>query len=795
MFLNSVVSSYRLLFKSKIYTAINLLGLVLGLTVAFILLAFLINELSYNRCFENHQQLFRVLLKERKKNNLEALTPLILAPHIKSFYPEIRQVARVSTLTQLTGTISVSRKEVFYDEPRFICSDPSIVAVLSLQMLARSAGNLLNSANYILISRHTSLEYFGSWQTVGKHLLVKANGKMYQLIVQGVYMDLPWNSSYQADFIASTDFLKKILIEGFGESESALNSLNYLTSETLVLLNDNFSIRKLERKMPLFLKQTGFDKKGYTFLFQNFGNIYFYPDQIENDFLPKGNTTNLLVYGSLALFILLLAGINYSILSTARSALRFKEIGVKKVLGASKNQLRMQILAESVLMTFIAFPLAFLLLGLIDPFIREFFGYEICLYSSNMRIYLLLFASITMAIGFLSGAYVAFYLSALDPLNALKIKLFSYRKFSLGKVFTVFQLFITLSLLIGFITVYLQINHFLSGNLGLKKENLLFIRFNPKEFSDYQPLKASVSRNPHVIAVSGLSVTLPESAVTLIRIRFTGIRDTSIIFESYYTDYRFFPTMGISFVSGRDINPEDSTDIRSSVIINREAQQIMQAINPGAYQLGDYKIIGVVNNFNVRNLYSKIAPAIFRVLPTACQAMLVRYETGWKDQVLADIEHTWKMMAPSLPFQYQLFDKELDNLYSKEKNFERVVAVFTFLAFLITGMGLFGLALLLSEQKMKEVAIRKVFGASDTNIIFEMQKEFYFYITIAAVIAVPFTWYFMERWLNSFYYHINFSWQMVAVAVISVTIYVSAILLLRTRTVLKENPLNAIKYE
>jgi len=791
----SVITSYRFLAKSKTYTAINLLGLILGLTTAFILFTFLINELSYNSCFKDNEKLYRVLMKDKTKGNLKALTGLVVAPALQKYFSEIDKTGRIINLVNIIGPVSVCRNEVFYSEPSFIAADPSIIDLFSIQTTTNSPGKLLTLPHSLLLSEQTCKTYFGTNNPIGKSLKIKTIGKIYNFTVQGVFKDLPWNSSYQADFITNTGFLEEILKEISQNPETILTSFNELTTETIIRLKNDIEIKSLEEKLPAFCKANKIDESGLGLTFQSLRDIYLNSGHIENDLLPKGNPSSLVTYASLAVFILLLAGINYSILSTARSALRFKEIGVKKVLGTSKKQLRYQILTESILLTFLAFPLSFLLLGLINPFIEQFYGYEIHLYASNMAIYFLLFAGITLLIGIFSGIYVALYLSALDPLQALKMRLFSFRKFSLGKVFTVFQLFITLSLLIGFITVYRQIRYCFNQDLKLKKENLLVVSFNPDEFNGYSILKEIIAKNPTVNSVSGISIPFPSNTAKEIKIK-TGLTpSTKVIFESYSIDYQFFKTLGITLVSRRDFDKKDTTDLKASVIINKAAAATLGYDINGANHIGQYKIIGVVEDFHTGTLHNKIKPAMFRLRPEKCESILVRYRAGTKDVVIADIEKKWRQLAPALPFNYQFVDKELDNLYARDENFQYVVASFTVLAFLITGMGLFGLAILLSERKMREVAIRKVFGASNPNIVYEMQKEFYIYISIAAIISVPLTWFLMNRWLNAFYYHVDISWSVVVIAIISVAVFVSTILLLRTRKVLRNNPLMALKYE
>ena len=792
----SIIISFRFLAKSKTYTIINLLGLVLGLTAVFVLFTFLINELSFNRCFKESKRTYRVLFKDKQTGELNALTGIALAPSMQKYFPEIDKTGRIAVLINITGPVSVCHQNVYYTEPRFVSADPSILELFSIELKEIAPGDLLKSDYSLLISEKARVKYFGTTNPIGKTLKIKAIGKIFNFSVQGIYKDLPWNSSYQADFISNIGFLKEILREISKDPEASLNSFNSMTTETIIRLKDDIPVKRLEYKLPGFCKANKFDKSGQYLTFQNFRELYIHSGNIQNDFLPRGDPSNLIVYSSLAIFILLLAGINYSILSTARSALRFKEIGIKKVLGATRKQLRNQILTESILITFLALPLALLLLGLIYPFLKQFYGYEIHFDSGIILLYLLIFSGITLLIGVLSGIYVAMYLSSLDPLHALKIRLFSFRKFNLGKVFTVFQLFITLSLLISFITVYRQIRFCITQAHKIDKENLLAVNFNLNEFFDYSLLRKTMTETPDITSVSGISLPILSDAVHEINVRADTSSSEVFVFELYLVDYRFFETLGIPFISGSDFNITDTVNTKSRRIYNKTAANLLgYSDKPTKNELEHNNLKGIVEDFHIHSLHKKIKPTIFRLQPESCRSMLVRYKPGAKDQVIADIEKIWRQLAPELPFDYQLIDEEMDNLYTRDESFQFVVAVFTFLAFIITGMGLFGLAILLSERKLREVAIRKVFGASNPNIIYQMQKEFYRYIVIASILGVPLTWILMNRWLNTFYYHVDFSWFYVVVSILSVTVFVSLILFLRTRNVLKNNPLMSLKYE
>ena len=788
------ITSSRFLAKSKTYTVINLSGLVLGLTAAFILLVFIINELSYNQCHANYERLFRVIIRDQKSGTREVLTPYVLKNHLQNAIPSCEDVSRIIKLPFSTGKIFVKRNDLFYNEEGFMCSDPEIFKMLSFTFLKGSEKHLLIDSNQIILSSRAAETYFGKENPVGKKLEIKTNGRIYTFTVQAVFENFPLNSTFQADFIASTLFFESIMWDFYPGSASSLTSKTSLIIETIILLKGSDGLENLEEKNREIAKTTGLDSLGLKIVFQPFNQIYLDSEGIQNDYIVKGHKSNLLVYGSLAAFILLLAGINYAILSTARSVLRFKEIGVRKVLGASRKQLINQILTESFLLTLIAFPLSLLLLGLVNPFIGQLYGYEISLYRSNMFQYIILFAIIILSIGFLSGTYVAAYLSALDPLTALKLKLFSFKRLRLGKVFIIFQLFITLGLLIGFLTIFQQITFLLKRDIGIQKENLMLVTFNPKEFKNFFILKNEVKKNPHVIAAAGISIQPPLYSNTCLSLKAPGT-DKEIQVEFLSIDNDFFTTMGIKILHGKGFTISDSDQTSNKILVNQEMMKVCGMSTSSGLSIGHFRNIGVVPNFFLNSIQTVPVPTIFCFRPSVLMTLIIRYEAGTEKQVREELELIWRKIAPDQPFDCYLFDKEFNSSYAREKNFGRIVASFTILAFIITGMGLFGLALLLSERRMKEVAIRKVLGASDLNIMYQMQKEFLIYIFIASLFAFPVVWYLLHLWLDQFYYHIQLRWYVFAAATLAVGSFVSMILIIRTRKVIRENPLNALKYE
>ncbi len=793
VFLHNLKTSVRILARSKIFTAINLSGLVLGLTAAFILIVFAINELSYNSSFKNADRIYRMIISDHKGNKLP-LGPLDLKPALSSRFTQIEQSFRMINLEHFIGQVEMNKNNISIPLTGFFCADPELITSLQLKLTAGRRADFLRHPSCVILSSEAAARIFPASSPIGKQIDISINGIPYQLIVEGVYEPLPWNSTIKAEFITGIAMYEDLLRKSSQLGETDMSYKNELTVETYFLLKPGESVNAMIPRLPYFSRYY-YPKENLSFDFQNLREIYLNSGEIQNDFVVKGNKENIYIYLSLAFFILLLATINYSMLGTARSALRFKEIGVRKVLGATKGILRSQLLAESLMLTLFAFPLAFLLLGLVGPVIEYYYSYRIFFFSSNLALYLGISALITILIGLLSGIYIAIYLSSLDPLTALKSNYYIYKKVSFSKIFIVFQFLITIGLVISLLTINKQINLFLKQNNLGNRESLIVLSVNQLNINSYNKIKSTILASQLSSSLSCISIPFPTKDMALVNIKIPGNDEKSITFERLSTDIDFFKTLGIKIESGSDFSEIEQTARARSVIINEEAVRQIKFEDPLKGTLGPYKIIGVVKDFNIHTLHKKIKPTIFLYNPGSCQSIIISCKAGKEEELHRLIRDYWQTNMPDIPLEYKYFDQELNVLYLKERNFGRVIGSFTFLAFVITGMGLFGLAILIVERRMKEMSIRKVFGASPGSIIYLIQKEFILFIIIASAIAIPLAWYILSLWLNEFYYRVPVQWYLFALSVIVVGGFVSLILLLKTLRILRENPANALKYE
>jgi len=794
MIRNALITSYRTIVNNKTYTIINVTGLVLGLTAAFVLLVFAINETSFNTCFTKKDRLYRAVFTDSKGLSTTGGSRLFKSL-LPCNIPECKKVVRMVSEQQLSLKMKVDAGNKLYDCKNFVYADTEIFNMLDLRFVRGGIQPGSLKQNSLFMSESAVKKIYNGEVRLFQKVSLMAGKNRYEMILAGIYTDLPWNSTINTDFIAGLPFYETILKDNMPELVAGYNSWDDFLVETLCEFSPGTEIRSIIPVIQEVLNNNVKKDVNVKISFQSFGDIYFESGDFANNSNLTGNKLAVYTYSWLAFFILLLAGINYAILSTARSALRFKEVGVRKVLGATKRELRIQILIESVLLTFMALPLALFLLGLIDPRITGLPDYTITMHASNMLKYILFFAGITLVIGILSGLYVAVYLAGLNPVNALKARYFTPGKFNLSKLFIGFQLFITLSLLICMLTIYSQIRMCYVSNLSISRQNILLVPLKNHDFKKYSAIKSKLAGIPDIISFSGSGLfSLPSKDFNVLPFHLPNSQEPVHI-ECVNVDRDFFKTLGIPLIRGRDFDTSSMERGDIECIINEEGAKTLKYKNPLGVNIDQTKIVGVSRDFNFHNLHYKINATRFLYNPFAISTLIIHYKQGRESFVVEEIKKAWEAVYPKSPFDHSFFRQELRDAYTKENNFVTAVAVFTILAFIITGMGLFGLALLISERKTKETAIRKVFGASNVQIIFRMQREFLLYTAIAAIVAIPVSWLLMQLWLKEFYYRVNISPLIMIMCVLAVTTFVSVILLMRTLKVLRSNPINALKYE
>ncbi len=767
--------AFRNLSKHKFYSLINITGLAVSVTCCLVIAFFVVDELGHDKFWNDSDQIYRTNRHGKYGDNQFhfATAPAPLGPALLSEIPEIENAVRFRTW----GTYLVKTADMLEStkESTLIFADPGVFGLLGLEVLSGDPEEALTKSMTIAISKSMAQKYFGRIDVVGELLILDGNQEYH---VTAVYNDIPANSHLDFDFIMTMLDMQRSTSNGW------LSNNFY----TYFKVREGVSAEEVEEKInymadahmaPQVQEFTGhsFDD------FKAAGNyMYFTVQPITDVYLKSnftfdigssGDITYVYLFLIIAGFILVIACINFMNLSTARSANRAKEVGVRKVLGSYKSHLIRQFLTESILLSFIAFIVSVFLLAVSLPFFNQLADKSLTIPFDSPTFFMILFGC-ALIVGLMAGIYPAFFLSSFKPVNVLKGKLSLGSKSGLVRSgLVVFQFFISIVLLIGTATIYKQLSYIQNKKLGYQKEQVLLIndaymlRDNLEPFKE-ELLKLSDVRSATVsgfVPVSGYN----RSDQTFWEDGKEPTEDNLVNMQFWSVDHDYLKTMNIELISGRDFNRDLVSDSNAVILnqtafeaykLNLEENNIIQTfgISPdgGADPnvMVKYRVIGVVEDFHYESMKLPIGNLGFR-LNRSAGLISARLNTSDFSESIAAVEGLWKKFVPELPFNYRFMDTAFNEMYEDEKRLAEVFTIFAGLAIFIGCLGLFALASFMAEQRTKEIGIRKVMGASVKGIVFMLSKEFSKLIVIAFLLATPLAWWGINQWLEAYSYKIN----------------------------------------
>lgn len=769
--------AFRNLWKNKGFSAINIFGLAMGLAVCLLITLFVKDELSYDRYNEKADRIYRVNADVRINGTEfnDRKSPAALGPVLAKEYPQIEKAVRIRD----DGKILVKKGTETLLEPNSCFADSSLFDVFTFPMIAGDPKTALTQPYSLVISESMARKYFNSTDVIGKTLLLN-NTTNYK--ITGVIKDMPAQSHFHFNFIKAMSEMQEsrsdfwlnnnfvtYLLARPGTNEKSVN--NYLLEAT-----KKYAEPQLRQMTHSSLDDLA--KKGdrYNYVTIPLTRIHLY-STITTEIEPSGNIRNIYIFIVIAIFILLIAAINFMNLSTARSAGRSKEVGVRKVLGSNRSNLIAQFLTESVLTSFIALVSAVAIAAFLLPYFNQLSGKEITLglFSTPWLLATLLLTS--LIVGLLAGLYPAFYLSAFEPIKVLKGKVATgFKSGWLSNSLVVFQFTAAIVLIVGTLVIYSQLNYIRNKNLGYNREQVLVLKNIYSLGSHSDTFKEEVQNLPGVESVSltGSLPTSPDFNSNAFSKDASLSAAQSSLLQQWRIDANFIPTLGMKMKEGRNFSSEMPTD-STAIIINETAASMLgfnKPLNKKLYQGGGnstvetLNIIGVVKDFNSGSLRNKIGPVIF-TLSDNKNNMAIRIKTKQISSLIAQIENLYHSMDANMagqPFIYTFMDDDFNHLYNAEQRTGKIFMSFSFFAILIACLGLFGLVTYATEQRTKEIGIRKVLGASISNIVSMLSKDFLKLVGIAIIIAFPVAWWGMHRWLQDFAYRTSISWGVFAIA-------------------------------
>jgi len=776
--------AWRNLMKNKVFSFINIFGLSVGLTCCMLITLYLDHEWSYDKYHNNISQLYQLgttFVKEGKDDRT-VNTPGPMAQAMKQEFPEIADATRLMGLFAEDKTLVQYGKpneeiKSFYERNGFM-ADSSFFRLFTYNFIEGNATNALRDPNAVVLSEEIAKKFFGNSPALNKviHISSSTNGDN-DYTVTGVFRPYKKPSHINAGFFLS--------FGGGGMEQSMKRNTSLATNNmfyTYFLLKPGANAEQLENKFPAFVeKYIGKDLKAMGFYKKQFllpvKDIHLHAG-IPVDVTTTGSTTYLYILASIALFILLIACINFMNLASARSSKRSAEVGVRKVLGAEKRSLMKQFLGESVLMSLLAFILALLITPLLLPAFAGISGNDILFSFAEHKWLLVGFLALGLFTGILAGIYPALYMSSFKPLAVLKGKLTnSLAVVSMRKGLVVFQFVISVALIIASVVIMNQMHFLRSTDLGFNKDQQIVISLRSNNAKNiYQSLKNEISRNKEVVS-AGASFYYPgifnPSDMGLYREGKT-MNDAKLV-RTNWVDNSFLQTLDIKPLAGRLFAEGFTADTSGRIIVNEKTVTELGFTAQGAIgkplffdwngQANRYEIVGVVKDFHFKDLHTPIEPyGFFLNNRPFYNYLIVHSKTSDMKTMLAGIGKIWNKLNPNEPFEYSFLDQDFQKNYEAETRLASLVSYFTLIAILICCLGLFGLAAFSAEQRRKEIGVRKVLGASIPNILSLLSKDFLKLVLIAIVIASPIAWWVMNKWLQDFAYRTNIGWTVFALA-------------------------------
>jgi len=809
MIRNYIKTAYRSLVKNKGFTILNVLGLSLGLASCLLITFYVVEELSYDRYNTKADRIYRVNedLKLGENNVRYAVCMPPLAQALKSDFPYVENTVRIKN----AGSRHIKKGAESILENNMAFADPSLFDVFTLPMISGSPASALAEPNTVVLTESTAKKYFNSTNVVGRTLTFDDNNA-YK--VTGVIKDMPRTSHFDFDFFIS--------MSTWPDSRSD----EWLRSDynTYVLFRDAADHKKLEAALPAFLSkysgpQMQSQLKMSTDAFEKSGSYFRLNLTALTDIHLKSNRTGELgpnstiqyvyIFSAIALFILLIACVNFMNLSTARSANRAREVGVRKVLGSPRKYLVFQFLTESILITLVATILAFVAAVELLPAFNQLSGKNMVIDRQMLAWLIPALLCIIVVVGSLAGAYPALFLSAFQPIDVLKGKLSAgFKGGGLRSFLVVTQFSISIFLIVGTLVIHNQLNYIQSKDLGYNRNQVLIVQNAFELGNQAQTFKQEVKQIPGV-ADATLTGYLPTA----------NQKNTSIFFKdaSFYQKKALFPqtwevdedyikTLDMKMAAGRSFSSDMLTD-SSAIIINEAAAKFLGLDNPlnkplyrsnGGEQVvansKQYHIIGVVKDFNFASLRDVVSPMVL-VMGHNTGALSIRMDAKNIPALLSQIRDKWSGLSPGVQMNFSFMDQDFDATYRTEQRTGSVSVVFTSLALIIACLGLFGLAAYAAEQRNKEIGIRKVLGASVSAITTMLSFDFIKLVLIAMLIALPMGWYLMNKWLQDFAYRVNIQWWVLALAGASAILIAFITIGFQSIKAALSNPVNSLRSE
>lgn len=783
MLKNYFLVAVRNFLRQRLFSLLNVAGLAVGLACTLLIFLWLSDEVSKDKFHADVDRIYHVVANIYNPEGAITwpITPGPLAEEIRNNIPEAEYVAHVA---------DDGPRLIQYQEKNFLpdgyFTDPDFFKIFSYKIIAGDANNPLPDPSSIVLTKSLAEKLFGKEDAIGQVIKLRADNDVK---VTAVMEDVPSQSSLKFEFIAHFDVHKKYREQQWGNFDYPL----FIKFKSNV--DVQASTEKINNHVAKVLDLSEEDRKRGAYYLQPFAERYLY-GTFENGFPVTGRIKYVKIFSIVAIFILVVACINFMNMATARAAIRHKEIGVRKVIGAQRTALTIQFIVESIFVSAISMVLALFMVEVFLPIFNNIVSKQIDIAYDQPKFFLPIVA-IILVTGFLAGSYPALVLSNVNPVKALKGTPISVAQgASLRKILVVFQFVISVVLIVSSLVVYKQIEFIQSKNLGYDKENIVV--FPARGIKDYGSMKNQLESIPGISQISMANESIVEVQNQNSSFSWPGkAEDSRLYVRTIVVDYNFIETMGLKVLEGRSFSEEHNDT--ASVMINKKLASLMNVKNPIGMETNQWglkgKIVGIVEDFHSRSLSESMDPMVLLCYPAYTGRFYVRIEPGKTQETLAALGEQWKIANPLYPFEYTFLDSHYEKLYREEQVIGQISTGFTFMAILISGLGLLGLASYSTERKKKEISIRKVLGASVPNLIVLMSTEFIILTAIALFIGCPVAYYFMNQFLEGYAYHVTIDPSVFIATSIGLIVVTLSVILFQVTRAAVTNPVNNLRSE
>ncbi len=808
MWKNYLLLAYRNLTRNRAFSLINIFGLAIGLTTCLLIMVYVLDETSYDRQFKNLDRLYRVALGMPSEG--WAAGPAPLAEAMRAELPEVEESARLMKLPEMNSVVLEDRKSK--SDKRFLESegyyvDSTFFRVFSYDFIEGNPTSCLNQPNSMVISESIAQKLFGNDNAIGHTIQLGLPFGQFSYTVRGVFRDNNWRSHIPAHYFLS---MRNEDVGGWvaGDNRWTMNNVFH----TYVRLRPGTDQEAFSKKLQIFFHRHGGTEfngatMSKTLLLQPVKDIYLH-SALGDELGANGNFRSLYILSSIAIFILVIACINFMNLSTARSERRAREVGIRKVMGARRWSLIRQFLGESFLLCSIALVLALVLTWMLLPAFNNLTQKELQPFGEPKLIGVIV--ALTVFAGLLSGCYPAFYLSSFNPVSVLKGKLIHRLSAALlRKGLVVFQFTISIGLIVGAIVIVRQMDLFRNQDLGFDKDRQVILPMEGKELGmHYESLRNELLKSPYIQSVSSASTYPGIPNINDMPFYAEGKAGKDFVDVQMVTQNdHYFETLGLTLNSGRLLDPNEAVDT-GSIILNTTAIRkfgydpktaVGKSISFQWQGISHrMRIIGITRDYNFESLENNIRPLGFSTIDffgNKYAYLIAKIKTPHIASAVKYMGDTWNRINTSTPFSYSFLDQDFARNYDKENRTSSLVLYFTGVAILIACLGLFGLTAFAAEQRRKEIGIRKVLGATVANVTVLLSRDFMRLVAISIIIACPLAAFVMERWLRHFAYRTHLSWWIFAAAAVSAIVTAMVTISFQSVKAALANPVLSLRSE